>query len=694
MKKIIIALGLVLPTLVHAQIDRSVRPQAAKAPTINIKDSEVFTTKNGITVILSENHKMPRVTFDFIMGSTPRSFGDYAGLPEIAGSLITSGTTNRSKDQIDNEIDYIGADLRADKNSVTISCLTKHLDKALNITSDILVNANFPQSEVDRIKAQYESNLISMKSDADAMASNAESVANFPKDHPYADVMTPESLAKINREVVEMYYRSVFTPKGSYLVVVGDINKAQVEEFLNKFFATWNGVEQYTAELPEGLVNSGNRVLFVKKPGAVQSVIYVSFPMDVTPGHEDYIALKVLNGILGGGGFGTRLMQNLREDKAYTYGCYSSLNVNTEGSWLSAGGNFRNEVTDSAITQILMELGGITTDFVSNEELALTKSSMAGGFARSLESPATIARFALSIIKNDLPKDYYQTYLKKLEAVSKEDILRVAKKYFVTDKCNIVVVGNDEILDRLKVFDADGKLEKLDAFGNEIKETKPADISVDELISRYVTKLTKSSTMTEAEVKVKKLKSMATDMEFSNPQIPFPLKSSEIWISPNQSASKMEMNGMALNKEYFDGKTGGSVNMQSGKKEYTETEISAKKKSSGLIPEMNYKTSGMEYEIIGIETFNNADCYVMKINDGESITFDYFDIDTYMKLGSMNIKAEEGETQETTVLYSDYTEFEGMLFPQTINMSVSGMTLNGKVVARKFNESLTIEPFQ
>jgi predicted Zn-dependent peptidase len=144
--------------------------------------------------------------------------------------------------------------------------------------------------------------------------------------------------------------------------------------------------------------------------------------MDILTGDKNQLPLTVLNGIFGGGGFGTRLMQNLREDKAYTYGCYSSLNVTENGSWLSIGGNFRNAVTDSAITQILFELDNITKGTVKDEELNLTKSSMAGGFARSLERPQTIAQFALNIIKNKLSKDYYQTYLQRLDAITKEDV--------------------------------------------------------------------------------------------------------------------------------------------------------------------------------------------------------------------------------------------------------------------------------
>jgi len=273
MKKYILSLVFILPAVLFGQLDRSIRPEAAEAPTINIEDSEVFKTDNGIVVILSENHKLPRVSFSLVMGATPKAEGNMAGLSEVAGSLIMSGTTTRTKDVLDGEIDYIGASLRADHNSMYMSCLTKHMDKGLTLMSDILLNANFPQSEVDRIIALNESSLISTKSDAGAMASNAKAAANFPDSHPYGEVMTDETLANLNRDAVVQYYKETFTPEGSYLVIVGDINKAQATAYVNKYFASWTGGKAHKADLSAPNTNKGNRVLFVKKPGAVQSVV-------------------------------------------------------------------------------------------------------------------------------------------------------------------------------------------------------------------------------------------------------------------------------------------------------------------------------------------------------------------------------------------------------------------------------------
>jgi predicted Zn-dependent peptidase len=677
-------MALILTNSVFAQLDRSQRPAPAAAQKINIPASQVFTTANGITVILSENHKIPKVSIELSLGNTPRLEGSKAGLADFTGSLLMSGTTTRSKDQLDREIDFIGANLSAGSSSMYLSCLTKHLSKGLDLMIDVLYNANFPESEIERIRKQNLSGLQSTKADAGEMASNATRAVNFPN-HPLGEIMTEATLQTVSREDMLAYYKSTFTPKGSYLVVVGDISRAETEALVQTYFATWQGGPAYQAELGKGQFDKGNRVIFVKKPGAVQSVVYVTFPIDLRAGHKDQLALNVLNGILGGGGFGTRLMQNLREDKAFTYGCYSSLNITENGSWMSAGGNFKNAVTDSAITEILKEFAGIIEAQVRDEELSLTKNNMAGGFARSLERPQTIARFALNTIKQKLAPDYYQNYLQQLEAITKEDVLRVAQQYFTAKNCHIIVVGNEEILSKLLPFDSDGKIEKLDAFGAAIKETRTADISADELIDNYAMALTGTSSKKAAIKKVKAIKSYVRVSEISSAQIPFALSSTDYFWDGSKEASKMEMPGMVLQKSYFDGTSGYTFSMQGGREDLKAEEITAKQKASGLIPELNYKSKGMNYEIKGIENIDGEDCYVLYTTDGESESFDYFSSTSFMKLRTTNLRKMEDELIETTTTYSDYKDINGFKFGHTFSLSVGKMTLSGTVKSIEVN---------
>ncbi len=686
MKKIILSGTLILIAAASfGQLDRSVRPKAGTPPTINIKDSEVFTTENGITVILSENHKLPKVSIQLVTGSDPMNEGPKAGLSKMAGQLIMSGTSTRTKDKLDSEVDYIGATLSADGESMYLSCLTKHVEKGLTLMTDVLFNANFPDSEFERIKKQNESALLSAKSSPDEMSDNAERKANFPNGHPYGEIMTEATLASINKADVESYFKKVFTPRGSYLVIVGDVNKAQATELVNKYFSSWKGGPVYKAELGEGQFNKGNRVIFVKKAGAVQSKVTVTFPVKMKPGQPNQLPLTVTNGILGGGGFGTRLMQNLREDKAYTYGCYSGIETTDNGSWFSASGNFRNDVTDSAIVQILKELDEIGSSYVKESEINLTKSAMAGGFARSLENPQTIARFAVNIIQNNLPKDYYQTYLKRLDAINTENVLEMAQTYFTSKNCNIIVVGNEEIIEKLRVFDADGKIEMFDAFSNVAKEIKPADITKEQLIEKYILANTGTTSMKAANKVINKVKSVKQVMEMSAQQIPAPLTMTTYFVAPNKEAMKIEMQGMMIQKEYFDGTAGASSNMQSGKKDLTAEEIASKQKTAGLFPELNYATSGLNVELVGIEEVNGIDAYLIKIVDGDKQSFDYFDTKTFMKIKSVSIQKEGDEVIEASRSFSDFKIVNGLQFPHKMTLMMGELGLEGKVITIEIN---------
>jgi predicted Zn-dependent peptidase len=686
MKKLLLLVAISAITGVNGQIDRSVRPKAAAAPAINIKNSEVFKTANGITVVLSENHKLPRVSFNMVMGASPMIEGSKAGANQLMGQLLLSGTAARSKDVLDKEIDYMGATLNADGSSLYLSCLTKHLEKSLGIMQDVLMNPTFPESEFARIKKQAESGLLAAKSSPDEMAGNAERKINFPN-HPNSDVMNEASLAAITREDIVANFKQIFTPDGAYLVIVGDINKEQASKMVDQYFGSWKGTAVYKQDYSSLFKNKGNRVIFVNKPGAVQSVINVTFPVAVRPGEKDQLALNVLNSIFGGGAFGSRLMQNLREDKAYTYGCYSDLQVTRDGSWLSASGSFRNDVSDSAITQLLYEFNRIAEGYVSDDELNLAKSVMAGGFARSLESPQTIARFALNIIRNNLESDYYQNYLKRLEAITKEDVLNMAQKYF-TNGFNIIVVGNEAVLDKIKVFDADGKIEKLDAFGNEVKDVKKATISADELLTNYVNAVTLTNSPKALAKKMKKIKSISKETSITIPGAPMTLKLTEVNIAPNKEAMKLEAQGMVFTSSYFDGTKGAEKNMQTGEKTMTDAEIAAKKKSAGFFPEMFYKTTGMTYELKGIETINNKDYYVLATNDGESQRFDYYDVTTYMKYKTNSISQQGGESAEITVMYDDYREVNGLMIPYKLVQVIGEMSLEGTVKEVLFNSKI------
>lgn len=685
MKKIVLLLAIAgISTMTFGQIDRSVRPNPAPAPDLQIKDPQVFTLDNGLKVILSENHKLPTVSVYYNSPSDYALEGNKAGTSTLMGELILAGTEKRTKDQFDNEKDFIGLSIGASAKKMSMHTLKKHLVKATDLFTDALYGASFPQAELDRVKKKYESDLLAGKSSPEFIGQNVMKKVIYGNEHPNGEVLTEETLKNISREDIVAAYKRMYTPSKGYLTIVGDMTLAEAKEYATKNFGSWKGEAPFIANYKAPKNTQGNRVIFVNKRGAVQSKILVAFPLDIKKGDDNDLTFNVTNQILGGSGFGTRFMQNLREDKAYTYGAYSQYRVDEYGSFFAGTGDFRNAVTDSAITQFLYELNRITEGVVTADELSQTKAMMTGRFARSLQDAGTYADFAYNIFKYNLPEDYYKTYLKKLEAISEENILDAAQKFIHPKKNIIIVIGNEEVLEKIKVFDADGMIEKLDAFGDPVKDIRPADITKEQLMERYVLLNTNSKSIAEAQKKLKKIKTVQQEISMQTPQVPMPLTMKQYYAAPNKSAMSIEVQGMTIQRQYFDGKKGGQFVMQMGETELTAEEIEEKKKSAGLFDELNYSKNGVNYEMVGIENQNNEDFYVIKRTSSKAESFDYYAMNG-QKAKTVSIITADGKTTEVTNTFGDYKEVSGILFPHKTSMITGEMGLNGTVKAVTVN---------
>ena len=694
--RILIALSLLFSlSILRAQVDRSIMPKPATPAQIQLPETEMWRTKNGMIVILSENHKLPKVSFDLTLGYNPGLEGAKAGINELTGSLIMSGTKSRSKDQLDKEIDFIGASLSASATNISLSTLTKHLDKGLAIMSDLTMNASFPESEFKRVVDQFKSGLVSLKSEGGGMANNATVKVNFPN-HPYGEVMTFTSLAAISLADVQSYYKENFTPQGAFLVIVGDINRTQAEKYIDTYFGSWTGGVPSQPQFTDPQKSDGNQVYFVNKPGAVQSVIHVTFPLSMRMGNPDMLKMSVLNDVFGGSGFGTRLMQNLREDKAFTYGCYSGLNTQNNGGWITVSGNFRNDVTDSAIREIVNELNRLVAEEIKSEELELTKAVKNGSFARSLERPQTIARFAYNIQKYGMPNDYYKTYLKQLDDITTEDLKKISQTYLKPNNFNIIVVGNESVLDKIAAFDSDGNVVKLDEFGDVKMDKKPSDLSLDALLTEIVLKTTGTGNLEAAKKKISKVKTLVQKSSMTTEQIPFPLQNVSIYTNKGIKAEKVEVQGNVAQKQYFNGKEGYQFSMQTGKKSLSAIEIEMESTEMGVVPELLWLTSVKKPELRGIEMENGAYYYVLKFTFGsEAEVYYYYEKNSLQKAKTVRVMNKDGESQTAITTYSDFKEVNGIKFPHksianlgplTLNITVDTLTINGKVDLKEFEQ--------
>lgn len=683
-------------TFAQAQkIDRTKAPSPGPAPTINIGTPSSFTLENGLKVFVVENHKLPRVSFQLSVDMDPMLETGKVGYSTMAGDMLGAGTSNRTKAQIDSEIDFIGGSLSTTSSGIYASSLKKHSGTVLDVMSDIILNPSFPADELEKKKKKEYSNLKSLTTNPDAMLGRVKSVLLYGKDHPYGEVKQKSDLANITVEDCKAYYETYFRPNISYLVVLGDITPAEAKPMVEKYFAKWEKKEVPSHKYDVPSQPSKNRVAFVNKPGAVQSVISVTYPVDLKPGSDDAVAVSVMNSILGGGVFSGRLMQNLREDKAFTYGARSSIRPNKLVGSFGAGASVRNEVTDSAVNEFMYELNKMATTNITPEELSLVKNNMSGNFALSLENAQTIARFALNIQRYDLPADYYQTYLKKIEAVSIEDVRRVAEKYIKPNNAWIVVVGNDEVADKLSRFAGSGEVEFYDINGDlKVKKSVPLPegLTADKVIKNYLFAITGEESMKAVAKKYKKVKDVTVTMEMEMQGMKIEMVSKQ--KAPNMTLTEINMMGNTVQKQVFDGSNGGSTGMQ-GKQKLEGDELEAAKHGAVMNKELRYDELGYKLELKSIEEVNGVEAYKVAITDPMgNEELNYFDTKSNLKVYTMSTETgPEGEEITVTTEFSDYKEVDGFKYafkrlrtmgPQILDLNVKEVKVNTKLKASEF----------
>lgn len=459
------AMACAVSALSWGQVDRSKAPEAGPAPELKIGTPTKLKLDNGLQVIVVENHRMPAVTWSMTLDYPPFLEGNKAGLTSIVSDMMGSGTETRTKAQIAEEVEFLGASFRSSATGFFASSLSKHTGDLLRIVSDAVLNPTFPEEELEKVKKQVSSGLANTPTSPGEIASNLVAATNFGNLHPYGEVMTEETLEKIGRQDLVDYHNTYFRPNAAYLIVVGDITPDQAYAKANAHFGQWRrGDIPFTRIMPAKFP-TGNQVRFAAVEGAVQSTINITQPVPFPPGHPDAAAIQLMNSILGGGAFSGRLMQNLREDKAFTYGARCSLSADPVTAQFIAYADVRSEVTDSALVEFMAEINRIRDERVDSTELATAKAFLSGSFARSLENEGTVARFALNIARYDLPEDYYQTYLQRLDEVTVEEVQRVAKNMLKPNNLNICVVGSPDILDNLRPFDTGDGIDQYDPFG-------------------------------------------------------------------------------------------------------------------------------------------------------------------------------------------------------------------------------------
>ena len=675
-KSILYLMTFLLVQTGFAQIDRSSYPEPAPAREIKLGNADSFVLPNGLKVFVVENNKLPRVAFSLVLERDPILEGDKSGMLGMVGEMLTGGTTNRTKDELDEEVDFIGASLSAGSTSLFASSLKKHQEKVLELMSDVLYNPIFPQEELDKLKKQAISGLAASKDDPNSISSRLASTLNYGKSHPYGENETEATINNIAVEDIQAYYNTYFKPNIAYLAIVGDINKAEAEALVNKYFAQWEQGDVPSKEYAMPAPPAENKVALVDRAASVQSVVNITYPMEMSLSDEDYLATRVLNYILGGGS-SSRLFMNLREDKGYTYGAYSSIGADKLVTSFRANASVKQTATDSAIHEMVYEIRNLRDNGITAEELEAAKANLSGSFGRSLESPSTIANFAINTQRYKLPEDFYTSYLQRLSALTVEDINASAKKYLKPDNMYITVVGNGTVIqESLMAF---GEVNRFTNVGEPEKQIAMEEgMTAAAVLARYFEVIGGKSKV-EA-IKTSKMEAVA-EIQGMKLNMSYVYDETE-----GKFSNKVSMMGnVASHVVVKDGKA--TVTGMGNSQELNDEQFEAVKMSMFIFPELHFEDLGYSVELQGIQDLEGEEAYKILVSNPTGTS----QLNYYSVASGLKIKTESQENGD--MIYTDYEEVDGVLYPMMMTMKspMIPMPLESKVEKIQFNVEVTEE---
>ena len=683
MKKIIVLSSLFLTLIMQAQ-DRT-QPKPGPAPKINIKKPETFSLPNGLKVLVVENHKLPRVSYSLTIDNTPYAEGNKKGVDDLTSSLIGNGSTKTAKDPFNEEIDFLGANINFYSSGASASGLSKHAKRIMELMAEGALMPNFTQDEFDKEKEKLIEGLKTQEKSVTAVASRVERVLAYGKSHPSGEYLSEETINNVSLEDVKENYRTYFVPEHAYLVIVGDVKTKDVKKLVENLFGSWTKATAPRLSYSNPSNVQYSQINFVDMPNAVQSEITILNTVNLKMTDADFFPVILANQVYGGD-FNSYLNMNLREAHGWTYGARSSIGFDKNiYSLFKANTQVRNAVTDSAVVEALKELKKIRTEKVTDEILNNVKAGYVGKFVMQVEKPGTVARYALNIETEGLPTDFYENYIKNINAVTPDDVMRVANKYFLQDNLRILVVGKgSEVIAGLESTKI--PMFYFDKFGNPtekpaMKKPVPAGVTAKTVIDAYVAAI-------GGDKAVKSVKSIAYTGSTTIPQAPMPLSYSSKMDSKGRMMVELSMAGMgSIMKQVVNGNTG--YMMQQGQKKVLEGEELAKMKESAVLFNETLLATKTGVTISGIEPMNGSDAYA--VVDGD--TTYYFDVKSGLKTAESSTEEQGGQKMTRVTNFNDYRAVKGVKVPFNTIMNV-GFELDIKMSDVKINEDVSDADFQ
>jgi predicted Zn-dependent peptidase len=456
----------------QAKLDRDKAPPVGKSPELRIPVWTHAKLSNGAELVLIEKHDLPLValTIDFVGGSSNFEPADKLGVASFSAQMLSEGTATRTADQLSDAQQLlgtnIGANVGTESGGIRFTALKDKFEPALALLGDMLLNSTFPDSALERIRARTLVALTQAKDQPNAIASNVFSKVVFGDEHPYGRVVTEKTVRGITRADVVAFHKTYFRPGRAVITVTGDIDPKTIRGVIEKALAAWPaGGERPEFAYPAAPAPHARTIYLIDKPKAAQSVFAIGEPGPPrnTP---DYYAIQVMNNLLGGL-FQSRLNHDIREVKGYSYGVNSNFAFGRGPGAFRAGGGIVSAKTDSSLIAFMLHFRGVQGEMpFTDDEMQQGKESLVQSLPARFASVNGIGATIAGIYTQDLPESYYKDYAAKIGAVTREDLVRVAKKYIDLDHLNIVIVGDRATIEAplrqtgiapIVILDVDGK---------------------------------------------------------------------------------------------------------------------------------------------------------------------------------------------------------------------------------------------
>jgi zinc protease len=453
----------------EAESFRAQAPQPLPPRPLNIPEFAETKLANGLQVVIVEDRRLPLVSFRLAFrAGDANDPADLPGLTDMMTALLNEGTASRNSLQIAEQVERLGATLSAGANSdyttIAASALSAYDSQILELMADIALNPSFPENEIELTRENAKQMLIQQRAQPNFLAGERMAQVIFGE-HPYSLVSpTPESLDAMSRDTLRDFHRTMLVPDNAVMIVVGDVVRETVLERLESLFGQWEQRPIPQSTFPAPPVRSSRSAYVVDRPGSAQSNIVIA-NLAINRTHPDFFPMLLLNTILGSNA-SSRLFMNLREDKGYTYGAYSSLDARRLVGTFRASAEVRTSVTGDSLKEFFYELERIRDEDVSEKEIADAKSYLTGVFPLRIETQEGLVDQLVQIKMMGLPDDYLHIYRDRLNQITIGDIRRVARAHVTPEKAALVVVGDAaEIIPQIKpytqeieVYDTEGQL--------------------------------------------------------------------------------------------------------------------------------------------------------------------------------------------------------------------------------------------